>query len=308
MLPEVMRHLRCEPGKTYVDCTLGGCGHSSAILRAISPGGVLIGIDRDQSAIENANNILKSSDSKIILFHENYSNLPEILHEMHINAVDGILADFGLSTFQLKASGRGFSFKKDEPLNMRMDMTMKTKASITAKNLVNEMSESELANIIFKYGEERYAKRIAKSIVKYRLKNSINTSGQLSKIVCYAIPNKKFNENRIHPATRTFMAIRIAVNNELEHIEKFMDKVPKCLKTGGRLCAISFHSLEDRIVKRKMRYFEKDCLCPKDFPKCICNKEKIAKCTPKKAITPTKQEIKTNPLSRSARLRVMEKI
>ncbi|UCD90000.1 MAG: 16S rRNA (cytosine(1402)-N(4))-methyltransferase RsmH [Desulfobacterales bacterium] len=304
MLPEVLGYLNCRPGKIYVDCTLGGSGHARAVCARILPDGLLIGIDQDIVAVENARKVLKSFEFNVRLFHDDFVNLPNILKRLEITAVDGILLDLGVSLFQIESSGRGFSFKKDEPLDMRMNQGAGTKA----EDLINNMEEKNLRKIFQEYGEERWAGQIAKKIVKERKRKSIRSSSQLAQIVYDAVPGRaKFNQ-KIHPATRAFMALRIAVNKELEKLELFMANVEDLLSPKGRLCILSFHSLEDRIVKTRIRDLEKTCVCPPDFPECVCNKKRKVCSLTKKPVRPSEEEIIKNPMARSAKLRAIERI
>ena len=303
MPKEVAFYLDCRPGKIYADCTLGGSGHARIILEKIIPGGVLIGIDQDKDAIRNAKKVLKSADVTVHLFNDNFINLADILQHLKIAAVDGILLDLGISLHQLKASGKGFSFQKDEPLDMRMDITSKT----TADDLINRLEEKELKKIFYKYGEERWAPQIAKKIVKKRAVSAIRSSAHLAQIVREAIPKPALSQ-KIHPATRVFMALRIAVNRELEMLDLFMENVAAILNPKGRLCVLSFHSLEDRIVKHRIKALEKVCVCPPDFPKCICNQKRVLRSLTKKVVRPTENEIAKNPMARSTKLRAAEKI
>lgn len=305
MLNEALYYLNCKPGKIFVDCTLGGSGHAKAILKKIVPAGLLIGIDQDKDAIRNARVVLKAYASNIRLFNENFIYLPELLSQLDIDSIDGVLLDLGISLDQLESSGRGFSFKRDEPLDMRMNIESSTKA----ENLLNRLEKDSLAKIFKEYGEERWAWQIAQKIVKVRKREAIKSTKQLSQIVCSAIPKRRRDSNqRIHPATRVFMALRIAVNRELERLDLFMEKVINLLNPYGRLCVLSFHSLEDRIVKHRIKALEKGCICPPDFPKCVCNKEKKVRLLTKKVLRPSADEIKANPMARSARLRAVEKI
>jgi len=301
---EVVHYLNCGPGKIYVDGTLGGSGHAKAILAEILPDGTLIGIDQDMDAFLHAEHALKIYSPNIRLFHDNFIHLPEILLQLNINKVDGILLDLGLSLHLLESSGRGFSFKREEILDMRMN----TASDTTAENIVNTMSEGALREIFRKYGEERWSSRIARKIVLERQHKTIRTTTRLVDIVCSAIPEKAKRSTKIHPATRVFMALRIAVNRELERLEGFMETVADFLNPGGRLCVISFHSLEDRIVKHRIREMESSCQCPSDFPKCICEKKTIMRAVVRKAIRPSSEEIAANPKARSAILRVAEKV
>lgn len=308
MSDEVIRYLDCQPGKIYVDCTLGGSGHARAILEKIMPDGFMIGIDQDKDAINNAKEVLKSyvSAKNIHLFHTNFINIREVLSELNVLSVDGILLDLGVSLHQLKAEGRGFSFMADEPLDMRMNR----ESEITAEDIVNGMSEKDLEKILKEYGEERWARPIARKIVRTRVREKIRSTSQLARIVCATVP--AFRRRRIHPATRVFMALRIAVNRELERLDRFMEQIEtdnaSVLKPGGRLCILSFHSLEDRIVKHRIKAMAKGCVCPPKFPKCICDRESVLRILTKKARQPGDAEIAINPMARSAKLRVAEKI
>ena len=304
MLSEVVHYLNCKPGKIYADCTLGGSGHAGAILEKIIPDGILIGIDQDIDAIKNAKRKLKPYKLNIHLFHDNFINLPKILSQLNITAVDGILLDLGISFHHLDSSGRGFSFKKDEPLDMRMNIESDT----TAEELINTMDEKSLAEIFFKYGEERYSRKIAKKIVNVRKKEKIKSSRQLSEIVCGAVSGKASSKRRIHPATRVFMAVRIAVNKELNILNSFMETAFDLLKPEGRFCILSFHSLEDRIVKRKIKLMEGKCICPPALPRCVCNKTRVIRSLTKKVLRPTEEEVAANPMARSAKLRAIEKL
>jgi len=304
MLSEVVHYLNCKPGKIYADCTLGGSGHASVILEKIVPDGILIGIDQDIDAIKNARKILKPYEFNIHLFHDNFINLPKILSQLNITAVDGILLDLGISFHHLESSGRGFSFRKDEPLDMRMNV----ESDITAEELINTMDEKSLAEIFYKYGEERRARKIARKIVSVRKKEKIKSSKHLAEIVCRAISGKASFNRRIHPATRVFMAVRIAVNRELDILNSFMETAVDLLKPEGRFCILSFHSLEDRIVKKKIKLLEGKCICPPALPVCVCNKTRVVRSLTKKVLRPTEEEIAANPMARSAKLRAIEKM
>ena len=304
MPTEVLYYLDCKPGKIFVDCTLGGSGHAAAILKRITPGGLLIGIDQDIDAIENAKRVLKPFESNIRLFNDNFINLPSILSQLNISSVDGIFLDLGLSLHQLKASGRGFSFNKDEPLDMRMDIRSKIKA----EELVNKYGEKELARIFREYGDEHWAYYIARRIVQERKQETIKTSKRLADIIKSAIPKKNLFKYKIHPATRVFMALRIAVNKELERFELFMNNVPDILNPKGRICILSFHSHEDRIAKKSFQAMARGCICPPDFPQCVCNRKKLIRILTKKIVRPSESEVAENPMARSAKLRAAEKI
>ena len=300
---EVVNFLNCQPGKTFVDCTLGGSGHARAICKKISPDGLLIGIDQDRDAITNAKRVLQPFASHIRLFHGNFIRLPEFLAELNIAAVDGILLDLGVSQHHFENSGRGFSFQKDEPLDMRMNI----QTAETAAHYVNQAAESELQRIFKEYGEERWAKKIAREIIRVHKDTSILTSKQLAGIVSGVIPKKAAREQKIHPATRVFMALRIAVNKELEVLERFMAQITDFLNPGGRLCVLAFHSLEDRIVKRQLKALEKGCTCPPALPVCGCGQKPVLRLLTRRVVRPTQEEITANPMARSTRLRAAEK-
>jgi 16S rRNA (cytosine1402-N4)-methyltransferase len=304
MLAEVVELLDPKPGGFFVDGTLGGSGHARAILEKITPGGILIGIDQDPDALVNARAVLKPYSGSYHLFHDNFSSLPAILSRLDVSAVDGILLDLGISFHHLVASGRGFSFQQDEPLDMRMNPT----AGSTAEELVNSADEKTLARLFREYGEERFARAAARRIAAERRSARIVSSGQLARIVAGAIPRKRAASQKIHPATRVFMALRIAVNRELEHLETFLAVAPELLKPGGRLCILAFHSLEDRIVKHRFRELANPCVCPPDLPRCMCGRIPVARVVTRRVRRPSKAEIAQNPMARSTRLRVLEKL
>ena len=301
---EAVDFLNCQPGKIYVDCTLGGSGHARAICKKISPDGLLIGIDQDRDAITNARRVLQPFESNVRLFHGNFIRLADYLTELNIAAVDGILLDLGISLHHLENSGRGFSFQKEEPLDMRMDI----QTSTTANDLVHHLAEPALCKIFRDYGEERWAKKIARAIIGVRKKHEIRTSKHLAQIVADAIPKKVTAGKKIHPATRVFMALRIAVNRELEVLDRFMLRVTEFLNPKGRLCVLAFHSLEDRIVKRHLKALEKGCICPPRLPQCACGKKPMVRLLTRRVLRPTQEEIEANPRARSTRLRAAEKI
>jgi 16S rRNA (cytosine1402-N4)-methyltransferase len=303
MLSETISYLNCRPGKIYIDGTIGGSGHSGVILEKISPDGQLIGIDQDLDAIENAKVVLRRFESNTHFFHGNYVHFPKVLSQLNILAVDGILLDLGLSLHQIMSSGRGFSFKRNEPLDMRMDIHSELKA----EDLVNSLDHKELSRIFTDFGEERWSKQIARKICTIRKQDPIRTSEQLAEIVASAVPRSNWRPG-FHPATRVFMALRIAVNRELERLEQFLSIMPDYLNPGGRICILTFHSLEDRIVKRHFRNLEKDCICPANLPRCACNKKALVHVLIKKGLTPSPEEVSANPLARSARLRAAEKL
>jgi 16S rRNA (cytosine1402-N4)-methyltransferase len=303
MMTEVINSLNLRPGQVIADGTLGGGGHASAILKEISPGGILIGIDLDRTSIKHFQSTYHQPSYQIHLFHGNYRQLPEYLKRLGIPRVNGVLVDLGISFHQIEHSGRGFSFNKSEPLDMRMD----TRGKVRAADLVNDLDEKQLSEIFKKFGEERHAEKIAKKIVWLRRKKRIQTSEELSRIICSTVNQAGIKQQRIHPATRVFMALRIAVNQELENLERLMDLIPHILEPQGRLCIISFHSLEDRIIKTRMKELENPCTCPPDFPRCICGRIGVFKVLTKKPIRPTAEELRLNPMARSAKLRVAER-
>lgn len=304
MREEAVYYLNCMPGKFVVDCTLGGAGHAMGIVEKILPDGLLIGIDQDESAVNNASQILSGWSDNIRLIHDNFVNLPHILFSLNIDEVDAILVDLGLSYDQIEYSGRGFSFRKDEPLDMRMN----TQSPETAADIVNAFDVRRLTRIFRDMGEERQAGRIARKIVQRRKKESIETTAQLAAIVCEALGPKGAAGKKIHPATKTFMALRIAVNRELEVLDSFLNDAVAHLKPGGRICVISFHSLEDRIVKHRFNDFARGCQCPPDFPVCACGKQPVLKVLTRKVRRPSAAELRENPMSRSAKLRAAEKL
>ena len=304
MPKEVEYYLNCRPGNIIVDGTIGGCGHAGRICTKILPGGLLIGIDQDKDAITSAEKILEPFASNICLFHGNFIHLSDFLSQLNITAVDGILLDLGVSLHQIENSGRGFSFRLDEPLDMRMDK----RSGRTAESLINNLKETDLRNIFKNYGEERWAKQIAQKIVKIRRQKKIRTSKQLAQIVIDAIPGPALSRQKIHPATRVFMGLRIAVNHELERLNTFMDQIADFLNPGGRLCILSFHSLEDRIVKHQLRALEKGCSCPPRLPGCVCGQKPQISILTKRVVRPTTEEVSANPMARSTRLRAAEKI
>jgi 16S rRNA (cytosine1402-N4)-methyltransferase len=304
MPAEILAYQNLKPGDICVDGTLGGAGHARSTLKAILPGGLLIGIDQDPDAISHARGVLDPFKQNIILVHDNFSNLPAILDQHAIDHVNTIVLDLGFSFNQITRAHRGFSFNRDEPLDMRMD----TRQNMTAEIIVNTFSQEVLANLFFSFGEERFSRRIAKAIVQERVTNPLKTTRQLTDIVLEAVPKKKAAEMKIHPATRIFQALRIAVNRELDHLTRFMERLPDLLVTGGRVCIISFHSLEDRIVKQHLKTFESGCTCPKTLPRCVCHKKPVMRSLVKKPVTPTPGEMAANPMARSARLRVAERL
>lgn len=302
MLQECIDGLNIKPDGIYIDCTLGGAGHSYAILQKLSQKGRLIGIDQDLDALGAAKEKLKEFNN-VTFVHNNFYNLEEILKELNIPKVDGILMDLGVSSYQLDEAERGFSYMQDAPLDMRMNRT----SAFSAYNVVNEYSEEELYDVIKSFGEEKFAKKIATIIVDRRKKKSIETTLQLVDIIFAAIP-AKFRKEGGHPAKRTFQAIRIEVNKELHILDKAISNGVEALNPGGRIAIITFHSLEDRIVKNKFRDLQDPCNCPKSLPMCVCGKTPIIKLVNRKPIEASQEELELNSRSKSAKLRVAEKI
>ena len=303
LLKEVTELLVRKPDGVYVDGTVGNGGHSEAIGGKISPKGRLICLDRDSEAVRISEERLSPLSEKLSLFKANYVELAEVLKGLGIEKVDGIFLDLGLSSHQLEHSGRGFSFNRDEPLDMRMDSDNR----LTAHEVINTFSSNNLVRILREYGEEKWAKRIVKSIEEERKRKPIKSSLELANLVKNAIPVSHHTKAK-HPGTRTFQALRIAVNKELENLRTFLDMVPFLMNKGGRFVVLSYHSLEDRMVKQTMVDWERQCTCPPDLPKCVCGKVSLFERLNKRGIRPTPQEIKKNPRARSATLRVAERI
>ena len=299
---EVLECLDVKNDGVYVDGTLGGAGHYFCIMERLAKNGTLIGIDRDQDALSAAKEKLKDY-TNVIYINNNHENIKEILEKLNIDKVDGILLDLGVSSYQLDEASRGFSYMHDAPLDMRMNREDK----LTAHFVVNKYSEESLARIFFEYGEEKYSKRIAKAIVSRRAKKEIKTTFELVECIKEAMPKSALYEKQ-HPAKRVFQAIRIEVNGELINLAKAVKDAAYALKPGGRLCIITFHSLEDRIVKNTFEELEGRCTCPKELPKCVCNKVSYGKIITKKPIVATEEELEINPRSRSAKLRVFERV
>ncbi len=302
LLQECIEGLQIKENGIYVDGTLGGAGHSMEIVKRLSEKGMLIGIDQDLQALDNAKDKLQAFEQNVQLVHNNFKNIHEVLEALGVNEIDGMLLDLGVSSHQLDTVERGFSYMQDTELDMRMD----TSAVLTAKTVVNQYSEEELHRIIKEYGEENWAKRIASFIVEERKEKEITRSEELVRIIKRAIPKKARNTGP-HPAKRTFQAIRIEVNNELGIIEDTIKAILPYLKTEGRLAIITFHSLEDRIVKNTYKELANSCICPKEFPICTCDKRSEIKIITRKPILPSQDELENNPRSRSAKLRIMEK-
>lgn len=301
LLNECLDALNIKEDGIYVDCTLGGAGHSSHILQRLSKEGLLVGIDQDTDALKAAGERLKEYENKKLV-HNNFHNIDSILEELDIPKVDGILMDLGVSSYQLDEGERGFSYMKDAPLDMRMNR----EREFSAYDVVNSYSMEDLWRIIRDYGEEKFAKRVAEFIVNRREEKPIETTLELVDIIKAAIPAKARREGP-HPAKRTFQAIRIEVNGELEILNKAIEDGVNRLNKGGRMAIITFHSLEDRIVKLKFRELANPCTCPKEFPICVCGKKPLVKLISRKAIEPSKEEVEENPRSRSAKLRVIER-
>lgn len=303
LLEETIENLNIRPNGTYVDCTLGGAGHSEAILKRLTDGGRLIGIDRDSYALEKAAERLARFGSQAVLVKGNFCDAADLLREKSIETIDGVVADLGVSSFQLDNADRGFSYMHDAPLDMRMDAT----SGLSAWNVVNEWPENELKRILYEYGEERYAPRIAGAIVRARAQRPISTTLELVDVIRSAMPGAALREKQ-HPAKRSFQAIRIAVNDELAAVREMMDTAPDKLRVGGRLCVISFHSLEDRIVKTGIARREHGCTCPREAPVCTCGFVQTLRSVSRKPILPGEEELECNPRARSAKLRVAERV
>lgn len=304
LLKEVLAYLNPQPGFVIVDGTVGGGGHSKEILHRILPGGKLIAFDQDQEALKAARKVLEPfGNEHFQLIHSNFINIKGILTELDFKGVDGILFDLGVSSYQLDQGERGFSYQHDALLDMRMDR----RQAFSAYELVNNASLKELTDIIYEYGEERWAKRIALFITKERAIKPIQTTGQLVEVIKKAVPQGARREGP-HPAKRTFQALRIAVNRELEILEQSILQGVEQLKPGGRMAIITFHSLEDRITKQVFQKLAKGCICPKELPQCICQKKPIVRILTGKPVQPGQEELKDNPRSRSAKLRVIEKV
>ena len=300
MLTECIEGLKIRPNGIYIDGTLGGAGHSKDIVQRLSKQGMLIGVERDEEALKAAKyNLMEFSNVKYI--HDNHDHIKFILEQLHIDQVDGILLDLGVSSYQLDERNRGFSYLGENILDMRMDKTQ----DLTAIKVVNEYSEKQLANLIYTYGEEKFSRQIARNICKEREKYPITTTKQLTQIIEQSIPKSKQKDG--HPAKRTFQAIRIEVNNEIKPLYDTIINCIDCLKKEGRLCVITFHSLEDRAVKKAFIEAQGKCICPSDLPYCVCGAKSLGKIITKKPRLATEEELKENPRSKSAKLRIFEK-
>lgn len=303
LLNETIEGLKIKPDGIYVDGTLGGGGHSEKIAERLSENGKLIGIDQDEAAIAAAGERLERFGSKVAIVRNNYRNTKNVLKSMNIDRIDGMILDLGVSSYQLDTEERGFSYRYDAPLDMRMDL----RQTLTARDIVNNYSETELFHIIRDYGEDKFAKNIAKHIARAREEKQIETTSELNEIIKAAIPAKMRAEGG-HPSKRTYQAIRIECNKELEVLKESLDELIGILKPGGRLCIITFHSLEDRIVKTAFKKAENPCTCPPSFPVCICGKESQGKVITGKPVLPGAEELNVNTRSKSAKLRIFEKI
>jgi 16S rRNA (cytosine1402-N4)-methyltransferase len=301
LLDETVRYLRLAPGMTVVDGTLGGGGHAERILEEITPGGRLIGIDKDEYALERARERLKAFGESLVCVHDDFRHIRSILNGLDIDGIDGAVLDLGVSSFQLDQCNRGFSYNQDSRLDMRMNI----KDKMCAADVVNTYSQQDLERILRDYGEERWAARIAEFIVRERSERPIETTGHLVEVIKKAVP-KGARQDGPHPARRTFQAIRIEVNGELDAIKTAIADFAAVMRDGARLAVITFHSLEDRIVKQAFRHLAEPCECPPEFPVCVCGKMPMGKVVTKKPALPTDEEIAQNSRSRSAKLRVFE--
>ena len=301
LLNETIDGLNIKPDGIYVDGTLGGGGHAYEVCRRLGEKGSIVGIDQDAAAIEAASARLKDFGEKVTIVRSNYCDMKSKLHELGIDKVDGIVLDLGVSSYQLDTAERGFSYREDAPLDMRMD----TRQKMTARDIVNDYTEADLYRVIRDYGEDKFAKNIAKHIVQARAVKPVETTAELSEIIRASIP-MKFQKKSGHPAKRTFQAIRIELNRELDVLRDSLDDMIDLLNPGGRLCIITFHSLEDRIVKSVFRKNENPCTCPPDFPVCVCGKKSKGSIITKKPILPSEEELEYNSRSKSAKLRIFE--
>ncbi len=302
LLKETVDGLKIRRDGIYADGTLGGGGHSFEVCRRLGEKGSIVGIDQDAAAIEAAGGRLKDFGEKVTIVRSNYCDMKSRLHELGIDKVDGIILDLGVSSYQLDTADRGFSYREDAPLDMRMD----TRQAMTARDIVNDYSEMELYRVIRDYGEDKFARNIARHIVTAREKKPIETTGQLTEIIRKSIP-MKYQKKGGHPAKRTFQAVRIELNRELEVLRDSLDDMIELLNPGGRLCIITFHSLEDRIVKSAFKKNENPCVCPPDFPVCVCGKVSKGSIVTRKPILPSREEMESNSRSKSAKLRIFER-
>ncbi len=304
LMNQTLNSLKLRPGGVYLDGTLGGGGHTEAILQATEPDGKVIGLDQDDEALAAASQRLKPFGERFCPIRANFAEMEQVLAAEGIAGLDGVLLDIGVSSHQLDEPDRGFSYMQDGPLDMRMDR----RGGQTAADLVAELSESELANLIYRYGEEKFSRRIARRIVEQRAQTPIESTKQLAELISAAIPAAQRRKEKQHPAKRTFQALRIAVNDELGVLERGLVAAFASLKSGGRLSVITFHSLEDRIVKNYFAGLAKGCECPPDFPVCVCGKQPQALLITRRPQTATEDELQSNPRARSAKLRTVEKL
>ena len=302
LLEETIENLKIQPDGIYVDGTLGGGGHAFHVCSQLGENGRFIGIDQDAAAIAAAGERLKPFEDKVTIVRSNYSDMKRVLNDLGITKVNGIVLDLGVSSYQLDTAERGFTYRENAPLDMRMDQ----RQSKTARDIINDYSEMELFRIIRDYGEDKFAKNIAKHIVRARQEKPIETTDELTEVIKAAIP-MKFRAVGGHPAKRTFQAIRIELNRELEVLKEHLNEMVELLDDGGRICIITFHSLEDRIVKNIFRKCENPCECPPSFPTCVCGKKSLGKVISRKPILPSAEELDVNPRSKSAKLRVFER-
>jgi len=304
LLREVLYYLNLKQGDIIFDGTLGGAGHTVEIIKVIAPTGKVIGVDLNSQAVSTATNRLKNYTDNVILVSDNFANVESILKKLNIKKLNGFFLDLGLSSFLIEKSGRGFSYLRNEKLDMRFDCN----GVLSAYNVVNEYKEDKLKEIFYKYGQERWAPVVAKNIVSYRRSRKINYTGELVEIIRRSIPSYYKKYRKGHPAKRIFQAIRIEVNKELENLSNALESGFKVLKGGGRMVIISYHSLEDRIVKEKFMFFSGKCICPPNFPVCRCGARKQAEIITKKVVKPLPIEVEENPRSSSAKLRALEKL
>ncbi|SPF32865.1 S-adenosyl-dependent methyltransferase activity on membrane-located substrates [Syntrophobacter sp. SbD1] len=303
MLGPVIELLDCKPGGIYVDGTVGGGGYARSILEKSAGDGVVLGMDWDGEALKRARERLDGYGERLILEMADFADIRRVLRKHGIGQVDGIVVDLGVSSFQIEDAQRGFSFSKEGPLDMRMNRDLPQ----TAADLVNALQERDLADLIYRYGEERLSRRIARAIAAARRKGRIDTTRELAELIRKTVPASR-DASRIHPATRTFQALRIAVNREIDSLERFLPEALDVLKPGGRVCAVAFHSLEDRVVKEAFRNWARSCRCPRERAACECEGKPLVRLLTKKALRPSADELEGNPRARSARLRAVEKL
>lgn len=303
MLDECVLGLNIKEDGVYVDATIGGAGHSMEIAKRLNQNGVLIGIDKDETAVSVSKRRLKDAKCKVVIVHDDFRNIKSILENLNIKKVDGILADLGVSSYQIDEASRGFSYNKDAKLDMRMDKT----SSLDAEKVVNTYSEKDLVKILFEYGEERYARQIVRNIIKHRQIKPIKTTLELRKIIEESVPSFELHKGG-SVAKKTFQALRIEVNHELDALGDLLDDMIGLLNKNGRICIITFHSLEDRLVKSKFSVESRDCICDKSLPICVCHHKKSIKIVTKKPIVPGEEELKLNSRSSSSKLRIAEKL